>query len=178
MWSYKMKHFHSRFDQLTYWGRDKMAVVSQTILSNAFSWMKMHEWISLKISLKLVPKGPINNIPALVQVMAWRRPGEKPLTEPMVVKLQTLGLNELITNHYHQVLNGCPQWTQITASKGTVTLNITKPHIAHSVGISPQKIYSKYFTNICKYAVKFINDLASTTVDIRMSYYTAWWEFR
>ena len=28
--------------------------------------------ISIKISLKFVPKGPINNIPALVQVMAWR----------------------------------------------------------------------------------------------------------
>ena len=36
--------------------------------------------ISIKISLKFVPKGPINNIPALVQVMAWRRPGDKPLT--------------------------------------------------------------------------------------------------
>ena len=45
--------------------------------------------ISIKISLKFVPKGPINNIPALVQVMAWRRPGDKPLTEPMVVRLLT-----------------------------------------------------------------------------------------
>ena len=35
-----------------------------------------------KISLKFVPKGPINNNPALVQVMAWRRPGDKPLSEP------------------------------------------------------------------------------------------------
>ena len=45
--------------------------------------------ISITISLKFVPKGPINNIPALVQVMAWRRPGDKPLTEPMVVRLLT-----------------------------------------------------------------------------------------
>ena len=45
--------------------------------------------ISIKISLKFLPKGPINNIPALVQVMAWRRPGDKPLTEPMVVGLLT-----------------------------------------------------------------------------------------
>ena len=30
--------------------------------------------ISIKISLKFTPKGPINNIPALLQVMAWRRP--------------------------------------------------------------------------------------------------------
>ena len=29
---------------LTHWGRDEMAAVSQTILSNAFSWMKMLEF--------------------------------------------------------------------------------------------------------------------------------------
>ena len=31
--------------------------------------------ISIKISLKIVPKGPINNISALFQMMACRRPG-------------------------------------------------------------------------------------------------------
>ena len=46
-------------------------------------------WISIEISLKLVPKGPINNIPALVQIMAWHRPGDKPLSEPMMVRLPT-----------------------------------------------------------------------------------------
>ena len=45
--------------------------------------------ISLKISLKFAPEGPINNIPALVQIMAWRRPGDKPLSEPMVIRLPT-----------------------------------------------------------------------------------------
>ena len=44
-------------------------------------------WISLKISLKFVPKVWINNIPALVQIMAWRRPGDKPFSEPMMVLL-------------------------------------------------------------------------------------------
>ena len=42
-------------------------------------FLNENEWISLKISLKFVLKGPINNIPALVQIMAWRRPGDKPL---------------------------------------------------------------------------------------------------
>ena len=46
-------------------------------------------WISLKIPLKFVPKGPINNIPALVHIMAWCRPGDKPLSEPMMVRLPT-----------------------------------------------------------------------------------------
>ena len=41
--------------------------------------------ISIKISLKFIPKGPINNIPALVQIMAWRWPGNKPLSEPMMI---------------------------------------------------------------------------------------------
>ena len=39
--------------------------------------------------LKFVPRGPINNIPALVQIMAWRQPGDKPLSEPMLVSLLT-----------------------------------------------------------------------------------------
>ena len=40
--------------------------------------------ISIKISLKFVPRGPIDSKPALVQVMAWRRIGDKPLPEPMM----------------------------------------------------------------------------------------------
>ena len=55
--------------------------------------------ISIKIPLKFVPKGPINNIPALVPIMAWRRPGDKPLSVPMMVSLYaSLGLNELNQN--------------------------------------------------------------------------------
>ena len=44
-------------------------------------------WISIEISLKFVPKGAINNIPALVQIMALCRPGDKPLSEAMMVNL-------------------------------------------------------------------------------------------
>ena len=46
-------------------------------------------WISIKISLKFVPKCLINNIPALVLIMAWRRPGDKPLSEPILVRSLT-----------------------------------------------------------------------------------------
>ena len=45
--------------------------------------------IAIKISLKFVSKGPIHNISALVQIMAWRRPGDKPLSEPMMVRSLT-----------------------------------------------------------------------------------------
>ena len=69
---------------LTHWGWDKMAAVLQTTFSNAFNI-----WVSIKVSLKFVPKGPINNTPALVQIMAWCRPGDKPLSEPMMNILLT-----------------------------------------------------------------------------------------
>ena len=42
-----------------------------------------------QISLKFVPMSPIDNKPALVHVIDWCRPGEKPLSEPMIVSLQT-----------------------------------------------------------------------------------------
>ena len=56
-----------------------------------FKYIFLNEnvWISIKISLKFVPKVPINNIPSLVQIMAWRRPGDKPLSEAMMVSLLT-----------------------------------------------------------------------------------------
>ena len=50
-------------------------------------FLNENAWIAIKISLKFVPKGPINDIPALVQIMAWHRPGDKPLSEPMMVIL-------------------------------------------------------------------------------------------
>ena len=54
-----------------------------------FKWIFWNEnvWISLTISLKCILNARINNIPALVQVMAWCRPGDKPLSEPMMVNL-------------------------------------------------------------------------------------------
>ena len=56
-----------------------------------FEWIFLNEnvWISINISLKFVPRCPINNIPTLVQVMAWCRPGAEPLSKPMMVRLPT-----------------------------------------------------------------------------------------
>ena len=57
-----------------------------------FKWIILNEnvWILLKISLKFVPKVQINNIVALVQMMAWHRPGDKSLFEIMMVSLLPL----------------------------------------------------------------------------------------
>ena len=51
---------------LTHLPPDKKAAISQTILSDAFSWMKIF-FIWIKISLKFVPYGPIDN------KLAWFR---------------------------------------------------------------------------------------------------------
>ena len=53
---------------------------------NFLEWKCM---IFIKISLKSVSEGPINNIPASVQMMAWHRPGDEQLSEPMMVRLPT-----------------------------------------------------------------------------------------
>ena len=56
--------------------------------------------ILIKISLKFDPMSPNNNILALVQIMAWYRSGDKPLSEPMLTQfidayMQHLGGDEL-----------------------------------------------------------------------------------
>ena len=50
--------------------------------------------ISVEILPKFVPKGPMNNMPAFVQVMAWRRTRDKPLSEPMMTQF-----NDAYTRH-------------------------------------------------------------------------------
>ena len=70
---------------LTIWGTNIWAVIVQTAYSNAF-FLNENVWISIEISLKFIPKSPISNILAFVQIMAWRRIGDKPLFEPMLTR--------------------------------------------------------------------------------------------
>ena len=67
---------------LTHWGRDKMDNILQTAFSSVFSPRKMFD--SIKISLKFVPKGLVENKPTLAQMMAWCWSGDMPLSEPMM----------------------------------------------------------------------------------------------
>ena len=97
---------------------------------DVIKWIFFNENVLILInnSLKFVPDGPINNIPALVQIMAWRRPGDKPLSEPMMVRLPThicaLGLNELIVcvNYWLHV------FIAVTIKKVTVTINFVRSY--------------------------------------------------
>ena len=47
-----------------------------------YIFLNENDRILIQISLKFVPKSPIDNKPALIQVMAWQRIDSKPLPEP------------------------------------------------------------------------------------------------
>ena len=79
--------YFSCFNLNTLRPRQNGRLFPENILKRIF--MNENVWISIKMSLKFALKGPINNIPALVQIMAWHRPGDKPLSEPMMIILLT-----------------------------------------------------------------------------------------
>ena len=62
--------------------------MAANLTDDIFNSISLNEnvWISIKTSLKFAPKGPIDNKQALAQVMAWRRTGDKPLSEPMLTR--------------------------------------------------------------------------------------------
>ena len=80
-----MMFLYTRHLTLTHHPLDKMAAV----LADHFKCILLNEndRISIQISLKFVPRSPIDNKSALVQVMAWRRTGDKPLPELMLTQL-------------------------------------------------------------------------------------------
>ena len=73
---------------LTHWGWGKNG---RQFADNIFKCIFLNEnvWISIEISLMFVPNGQICNMPALVQIMAWCWPGNKPLSAPMMISLLT-----------------------------------------------------------------------------------------
>ena len=62
-----------------------MAAILADDIFNCISWMRMIDF-KIQMSLKYVPRGPIDHKPALVQVMAWRRTGDKPLPGLMMAQ--------------------------------------------------------------------------------------------
>ena len=70
---------------LTYLTLDKMAA---NLADDIFNCILLNEndRIPIQISLKYVPRTPVDNMPVVVQVMAWRWTGDKPLPEPMMTR--------------------------------------------------------------------------------------------
>ena len=61
------------------------AILADDIFNYIF--FNENDRISIQISLKFVPRSPVDNKPALIHIMAWRRTGDKPLHEPMMTQL-------------------------------------------------------------------------------------------
>ena len=70
---------------LTHFPLDNMAAILADDIFRCIS-LNENDRIPIQISLKFVPRSLIDNKPALVQVMAWRRAGDKPLPEPMLAQ--------------------------------------------------------------------------------------------
>ena len=50
-------------------------------------FLNENAWILINVSLNFVPKVPIHNMLALIQIMAWHQQSDKPSSEPMMVSL-------------------------------------------------------------------------------------------
>ena len=60
----------------------KAAIVADDNFKCIF--LNENDRIRIRISLKFVPRSPVDNKPALIQVMAWCRTGDKPYPEQML----------------------------------------------------------------------------------------------
>ena len=65
--------------------------------------------ICIQISPKFVHKGPNDNKPALVQIMASHRAGDKPLSEPMMALVHrriyaSLGFDDVIMTFFKNLV--------------------------------------------------------------------------
>ena len=75
----------SSFRHFTHLPLDKMAAVLADVIFKCI-FLNENDRILIRISLKFVPRCLVDNKPALVQVMAWRWLGDKPLPEPMMTE--------------------------------------------------------------------------------------------
>ena len=62
-------------------------------------------WIFTDISPKCVPKNPIDNKSASVQVMAWRLSIDKPLSEAMMTHFGWARVNRCVTRYIENLIN-------------------------------------------------------------------------
>ena len=88
-----MPYLSLSLDDLTHWGRDKMAITLADICKCNF--INENILISIKNSLNFVPEGPIDNKSTWGQVMVWHQIGDKPLPEPMMTQFDDAYMRHL-----------------------------------------------------------------------------------
>ena len=124
---------------IPHWGRDIWTPFGRRYFQVHFlEWKCLNSYQNFT---EVYPKDRINNIPALVQIMAWRRPGDKPLSEPIMVSLTT---HICVTR---------PQWvnvhtihvkiqSRIEGRKELLSIEDFRWHLNVQVSISPE-MFSK-----------------------------------
>ena len=123
-WIFAEVDWHINILRLRQYGRHFPDDIFKCIFLNE------NEWILIKILLKFIPECPINNISSLVQIMAWRRPGDKPLSEPTMVSLLT---HICITRPQWVKRYDNLGWGNVVSSDGTMPLS--KPKLTyHQLG--------------------------------------------
>ena len=92
-----LKYVFSADMTYTKLGRQDIIMSTSSVMRSIILWYYIRDdkdtygyWSRLVIFIsKFVPKGQINNCPAMFRIMAWRRPDNKPLSEPMMFNLLT-----------------------------------------------------------------------------------------
>ena len=109
-----------------------------------FSWMKMFKF-------RIFFKGLINNIPALILIMAWCRSGDRPLCEPMMVILPThkcvsrpQWVNSLIPSEAYMHSLTRSSLVQVMPCRRFDTKTLTEPSLIYSQ-LNPGKYISMKF---------------------------------
>ena len=122
-------------EKLTHLSLDKMAAI---LADENFTCIFLNEndRILIQISLKFVPKSPIDYKSALVQVMAWRRRGDKPLPESVLTQF-TEGITwcqEAWLCQPYLVMLDLKAHTNLNAKHGPLTRYVNL-RVAHAPGI-------------------------------------------
>ena len=104
---------------------------------------------SIKISLKF-PKGPINNIPALLQIMAWRRPGDKALSEP---------LTQICGNRGRWVNSSIPSAAYMRLWTGSALVQITSCRLFGDKPLSKPMLGYYQLDPLKQTSVKFLSKI-------------------
>ena len=108
-----------------------MATISQTTFSNRFSWVKMYEF-RLTFHWSLFQGVQLTIFQHWFQVMAWRRPGDKPLSEPMMGRFST---HICVTR---------PQWVKVQLCSGPNHV-VSQIHYLSDSLLSLNQWYNQHF---------------------------------
>ena len=142
---------------LTHLPLDKMAaILADDISKHIFLNEKL--WILIEISLKFVPKGPIDNNPAFVEIMAWRRLGDKPLSEPMLTRFTDAHMREMSWfQNEHCYRNWYQYWGHCC--------------LINDLGSSPQP---EGEARVLWWASQVVNETTMTEIEVSISI-LSWW---